>query len=75
MTHKFEINLTNNYKLNYEVKYEIMFSWTSWILEIYTSMAFTLSDKISADESAENLSCCRKFCPPKILSDKVPVRL
>ena len=24
-----------------------------------------LSDKISADKSAENLACCRKFCPPK----------
>ena len=25
----------------------------------------TLSDKISADKSAENMACCRKFCPPK----------
>ena len=25
----------------------------------------TLSDKISADKSAENLDSCRKFCPPK----------
>ena len=25
----------------------------------------TLSDKISADKSAENLAYCRKFCPPK----------
>ena len=25
----------------------------------------TLSDKISADKSAENLAWCRKFCPPK----------
>ena len=26
-----------------------------------------LSDKISANETAENLACCRKFCPPKTL--------
>ena len=25
----------------------------------------TLSDKISADKSAENMACCRTFCPPK----------
>ena len=25
----------------------------------------TLSDKISADKTAENLTCYRKFCPPK----------
>ena len=25
----------------------------------------TLSDKISADKTAENLTGCRKFCPPK----------
>ena len=24
----------------------------------------TLSDKISADKTAENLTCWRKFCPP-----------
>ena len=26
----------------------------------------TLSDKISADKTAENVTCCRKLCPPKI---------
>ena len=26
----------------------------------------TLSDKISADKTAENPTCCRKCCPPKI---------
>ena len=31
-----------------------------------TSPRSTLSDKISADKIAENLTCCRKFCPPKI---------
>ena len=29
------------------------------------SFVITLSDKISADKTAENLTCCRKFCPPK----------
>ena len=32
---------------------------------------FTLSDKISVDKSAKNLVCCRKFCPPKILSAEI----
>ena len=29
------------------------------------TQVYTLSDKISADKSAEILPCCRKFCPPK----------
>ena len=28
---------------------------------------YTLSDKISEDKSAENLACCRKFCPLKFI--------
>ena len=27
---------------------------------------YTLSEKSSADKTAENLTCCRKFRPPKI---------
>ena len=30
-----------------------------------------ISDKISADKIAENLTCCRKFCLPKILSAEI----
>ena len=29
------------------------------------SIGSTWSDKISADITAKNLTCCRKFCPPK----------
>ena len=28
---------------------------------------YTLSDKISADKTAENPTCCRKFCPIRYL--------
>ena len=42
-------------------------TWThvyTWVENIAFKQA-TLSDKISADKSAENLASCRKFCPPK----------
>ena len=46
--------------------------WNSDITENFIPgkivLKFTLLDKISADKSAENQTCCRKFCPPKILS-------
>ena len=32
---------------------------------IANHFGYTLSDKISADKTAENLTCCRKFCPLK----------
>ena len=31
-----------------------------------THFSLTLSDKIWADKSAENFSCCRKFCPQNV---------
>ena len=34
-------------------------------LTFVTRKLITLSDKISADKTAENLTCCRKLCPPK----------
>ena len=34
------------------------------LLFLFREIFSTLSDKFSADKSAENLACCRKFCPP-----------
>ena len=36
-----------------------------------SGMLCTLSDNILADKTNENLTCCRKCCPPKILSAEI----
>ena len=43
-------------------------------MEEMFSAQHTLSDNISADKTAENLTCCQKFCPPKIFSAENFVR-
>ena len=39
--------------------------------DLCRKVSATLSDKISADQSAENLTYCRKFCPPKHFSAEI----
>ena len=58
---------------SFNEKCSIFFSiYTTFISKLdHQDKRYTLWDKISADKSAENLACYRKFFPPKILSAEI----
>ena len=58
--------INNQHKKISEYLGSVRPSWTDFFNNsLPVGGKFTLSDKISADKTAENLTCCRIFCPQK----------